>query len=698
MSSTPAVPSRSAITRLTFDVSPGGYSPFLSNTGKSIVEKVTLLPENARILEVLATDPSLATLEVALEDEGNAKVSHMTQTLWVAEAFSLIVLILGTVIVCCVQRKLSNWMGLFLGLATFLFICLSGLLMLLISMFGTRSNMVRTLEAELPQTYSWIFETLLAYVVRTSRELIHEETAHNQASAKDIEKRVLDEMGRTESAINLVRGNLSVFDERFDVYETVKSTIESSLLIPSAILAIVVTVAVIVCFAGLYNIGSVKAGRRTMLGPAFLVAGVLLLVYNLLAFPFLIHLFPSCVLGQGCVCGPYEAGTYALLDDGIEKLWPTASREAPYGRLVPSVVLQQCEKPGKSVVDLVPAKKKKSDWHYAAARAEYQKATSSNASGTTIGDCSVVQNIITAGMTALCPMFVDDLLGYWASHLFAVVIAFIAAILCFIMAAKFMVTPKKRRRKKKERRKRRRKKRRRKRSPSKHSPPPEPLASPPSKEKPSPPPTPPTPAPAPKTTTSRETLISRRSTIHIPIPLPVPVFVESSSSSSRSTIILAARKEKSDPPSPPRKIHVTSPSPPPPPPMLPRQPIVAYPPVPPPFHPYYPFQYQQPHPQAAPTRMTPWLSGMTDNQQSALPYLNLTHHGPAGYATTSTYQSPYTHQYQGESIRCTCPQPAQPLTNPTAAMPSASRQTLRRTISRLVQRMRFTNTERILEP
>ncbi|XP_064457087.1 uncharacterized protein LOC135367920 [Ornithodoros turicata] len=453
-SSTKAPQAAPVITRLSYDAPPGGYSSFLSGTGKYFAGGGQHTPDNARVLEALAVDPSSATLELALADEGYGSVSTISTMFWVAEAFTVIVLLLVIPIVCFMYPKRKKWVLLFLGLTTGLFLCLGGLLLLLMAMFGTRSNMVRTLDTELPQTYSWLFQNFLAYVLRTSNELIHTEAALNASAATDIQNRILGETAETQAAISLVQGNISKFDEKFDVYENVQSTVATWFLLPTGVLALVITITLIVCFAGFYGFARANSGKQTLLGPVFLVTGVLLLSYNLIALPYLIYLLPWCTLGQGNVCGPYEDRKYGVLDDGIQKLWPTQSRAEPYNRLVPSIVLEKCDKPGKSVLDLAPVDKtKKSDWNIEYAVPPPQKApdpaAAANASAPAVGDCSVVENMITAGMTALCPLFVDDLVGYWAAHFYAVFVAFVAAVLCFIMAIKFMASTKKQKRKRK---------------------------------------------------------------------------------------------------------------------------------------------------------------------------------------------------------------------------------------------------------
>ncbi|XP_064459168.1 uncharacterized protein LOC135369515 [Ornithodoros turicata] len=581
---TNAVPAGSNITLLTFDVSPGGYSPFLCRLGKSIVNMVAHAPKDARLLEALAAEPSAAVLDEALQDDGQSTQSA-SLIIWILFILALALLLLGPPGAWYLSQMLPvAATTTFIVLAVGFIFCQGALLMLIISIFGTRSNMARTLKEEMPDTYSWIFETLSSYVVRTSRDMIRSEVAADPGNESLIQERILADMTDTQASLNLIRANLSHFDEKFHVFADVKSSVDINML---AVIPLVpaVLVSVAACFFGCVVLGNTKRKRNMhreiavmKIAVLFVTAGVFLLIYSTSALPFLASLIPECILGHSYICRPFYTGDYAVLDDGMQRLWPTDSRREPYSRLVPSEVIRKCGEPGISVLQLPQHGTSGTD-------SAGTKRASSNATDYPIGNCVVVNNVITSGMTTLCAMFVDDLLGHWVAHAVAVVVCFLAAIFAFLLAAILLGQRTKRKRRTKYGRKGTRTKSRRR----------------------------PSSLPTALKTQPKDAMVQADSSTSFPAPHPKGT---ESTMSAATFVILREPRPTEQPTFPPAPTIILSS-----PPLLPPPPpIIVFPPAPAPN--YVPIQ----------------LSQMSPGVPSGHPNVSAM---PSGYPPSGTFAFPY---------------------------------------------------------
>ncbi|KAK8767305.1 hypothetical protein V5799_005910 [Amblyomma americanum] len=452
------------------DFNEGGSSPWFNTKGRSTVAGLTSTPENADLFTELARDGTIGALVTYLDTE-QPSVSTIALICYIVLGMVLLELFVLLPLSALGLRRYTGGVGLipWLFCELVLLACAGVQLVCLLSMISTWYGMNDGLVTKWPEAYTWTFGLLRNYTKLTVQLL---------KEAKDPTPDIDNALTLTTSGINWLQGNMSAWDNNFGAYAALQHMVTGpmSLLQMGALgLALAVAVAAALLACGAWNRRSrnlEKGGKSPVFVGFVLLAGAVLLLTHLgVALPMIARLLPVCVLADTYFCGPYRAGSYGILNDGVARVWPLAHRPEPFCRLVPSALLAKCSTkdttPIKSLAECPKkdAKKKALAFAHDAVANQVlllqppppqppppqppppqppqppQPAPDTPAAPKgkkPIGDCFYPYKIIDTDMTAACPLFTDDLVGHWMAIVLSVGFGVLSSLAAGAIAVIFL--------------------------------------------------------------------------------------------------------------------------------------------------------------------------------------------------------------------------------------------------------------------
>ncbi|KAL1414891.1 hypothetical protein MTO96_007147 [Rhipicephalus appendiculatus] len=445
-----AAAKKPVLVELDMDFRDGGSSPWFNSKGRSVLAAFTTDPANADLFSELALDGTMAGLTGYLDTE-QPTLGRVALFCYVLLGLVLLELLLVLPLCAYALRRYASSVGVLPWLACeIVFLGSAGVqVVTLLSLFSTWNGMKDGLDDKTPQAYAWTFQLLLNYTQLTALQL---KEAKNPA-AKDIDKA----LALTTNSIKWLQGNLSAWENSFSGYDNLKRMVTGPLaIVHMAVLGIAVAVAVaaalLACGAWSRRKRNLNAGGKSpvFVGLILMCGTVLLLVHMLIALPMVARWLNVCVLAETYLCAPYRAGSYAILDDSVARVWPLASRPEPFCRLVPSAVRPKCAAKATTSITALkacPAVKKGKALQSDVAIEESQvliwqkppkPLPKPPAKAKIIGDCFYPYKIIDTDMTAACPLFTDELVGHWMALLIAAIFGMISSFTAGLITVIFL--------------------------------------------------------------------------------------------------------------------------------------------------------------------------------------------------------------------------------------------------------------------
>lgn len=233
----------------------------------------------------------------------------------------------------------------------------------------------------------------------------------------------------------------------------------SQIVLLSFAIALAVSSALLACTAWNRRKRNLERGGNS---PAFvefvaMTGTYMLLAHLVVALPMIARWLPVCVLADTYLCAPYRRGSFVVIDDGVDRLWPRSTRPDPFCRLVPSTLAAKCDTKSKTSIKALPAcptktGKKTLDMpeHITGEKKLLQQhapqpnlAVRSAGNDKTIGDCFYPYKIVDTDITAMCPLFTDDLVAHWMALVVSVVFGLLGALASGALAIIYLGTGKK---------------------------------------------------------------------------------------------------------------------------------------------------------------------------------------------------------------------------------------------------------------
>ncbi|KAK8775938.1 hypothetical protein V5799_030720 [Amblyomma americanum] len=559
--------------QLDMEYTEGGSSPWFNSKGRSVVNSLTTEPRNAELFSALAHDGTMGSL-LSFLDREQTSVGHVALFCYV---FTGLVLLELFVLLPCASFGLRFYTAtvgpaVWIACEVVLLACAGVQLMCLLSMISTWFGMKDGIGAKAPEAYQWTFELLRNYTNVTVEQL-------KNPAKPDKNKKLETVRDSTITGIKWLQGNLSLWDNTFDAYESLQSMLTGPIAIVQMVLlgvAIAVAVAAALLACGAWNRRklALEAGGHSPISVAavLITAAMLLLTHLAMTLPMIARWLPLCVLGETYLCAPYRSGALAVLDDAVAKVWPLANRPEPFCRLVPSKLAIYCTTKGKKGIDdlsICPVKVAKKaleippdaeeELHAILLRHDHPPLASLqkvSAEKKISGDCFYPYKIINTDLVSVCPLFTDDLVAHWMALVLSVIFGMLTAIAAGAIAAIYMavgskiaktasnkVVRKRRRIRRKKKKSKKGKSNKRKKSKKKKEPSPSPTKPPLDKP-------PASPSTAPSSLLAVPSLVDV--SVQVPVPVPVPVKTSSKHRRRRSEppIIMLAPPPWYPPPPP----------------------------------------------------------------------------------------------------------------------------------------------------
>lgn len=447
-----AAPSKKPVlVQLDMDFTDGGASPWFNAKGRSVVASLTSKPEDAELFNELARDGTMGALISYLDTE-QSSVSNVVQLCYILTVLVLFTLFLLLPLGVSKLSKYTSGVGIIPWLIYELILvgAASGQLHCLLCMISTWYGMDDGLSAKAPQAYRWTFELLRNYTQLTIQLL---------KEAKDPDKNLDKTLRTTTNGIKSLQANLSAWEDRYTGYASLKHMLTGPLAVfQMGLLGLAVAISVSSAlvaggtwFRRARNLE--KEGSGPVYVATFVTGGAILLLTHLaIVLPMIARWLPVCVLAETYLCRPYRDGSFGVLDDGVANVWPLATRPEPFCRLVPSTLFAKCSAKGKAGIKALPACLEKSgkkalEFTGTAAQLLQQPHTDDSVASKTnvpLGDCFYPYKVIDTDLKSVCPLFTDDLLGYWMAMVLSAIFGIVNALAATAIALIFWATrPKK---------------------------------------------------------------------------------------------------------------------------------------------------------------------------------------------------------------------------------------------------------------
>ncbi|KAK8759126.1 hypothetical protein V5799_003251 [Amblyomma americanum] len=433
------------LVQLDMDYTEGGASPWFSTKGRAVVASLTSKPENAELFRELARDGTMGALVSYLDTE-QPSASNVIQLCYILTALVLFTLFLLLPLAEFKLRHYTSAVGLIWWMICemLLIVSASAQLHCLLNMISTWYGMDDGLNTKAPQAYEWTFELLRNYTQLTIQLL---------KEANDPDKNLDKALTTTTKGIKSLQADLSAWEGRFAGYASLKQMLTGPLaMVQMGLLGLAVAIAVPSALmaggAWFCRERNLEKGDRSPVFVAVLVTAgaVLLLTHLAVVLPMIARWLPICVLAETYVCRPYRDGSFAVLDDGVATVWPPTRRPEPFCRLVPSTLFAKCSAKEKTGIKALPTCSEKSGKKAPAipdtAAHVLQEAQSDSAAAskteTSLGDCFYPYKIIDTDLKSVCPLFTDDLLGYWMAMVLSAAFGMAGALAAIAIAVIFM--------------------------------------------------------------------------------------------------------------------------------------------------------------------------------------------------------------------------------------------------------------------